>query len=197
VFREALKALEEKKKEARTLLKQGMDPKTVAEKTGLDIFQISGIVGRLAQLDKASKKPQGGSRGGPEGAQRGPGGSSKGSGGASEDLGRDSEGGVGVLPGSTGEKERTGGPGGPLEGARGGPEGSEGERALERELWVKATPVIRKVILNPKVYLYYDYIKTKYGYKGDIGDFLYDCVEDFFKSRSITIKVVEEEEVKG
>jgi len=71
----------------------------------------------------------------------------------------------------------------------------EGVRIVERELWIKATPIIRKVVLNPIVYLYYDYMRTNYGYKGDLGDFLYDCVEDFFKSRGITVKIVKEEEL--
>jgi len=73
--------------------------------------------------------------------------------------------------------------------------GEEGVRIVERELWVKATPIIRKIVLNPKIYLYYDYVRMNYGYKGDLGDFLYDAVEDFFKSRGITIKIVKEEDV--
>ena len=61
------------------------------------------------------------------------------------------------------------------------PPGVPGE--FERELWVKATPIIRKIILNPKVWLYYDYARSALGYEGDIGSFLEDCVEDFWRSR--------------
>jgi len=66
---------------------------------------------------------------------------------------------------------------------------------MEEELWIKASPIIRKVILDPKVFLYYDYVRNKYGYKGDLGDFIRDCVEDFFERRGIKIKIVEEEEL--
>ena len=71
----------------------------------------------------------------------------------------------------------------------------EVSRIMEEELWVKASPIIRKVILDPKVFLYYDYVRNKYGYKGDLGDFIRDCVEDFFERRGIKIKIVEEEEL--
>jgi len=71
----------------------------------------------------------------------------------------------------------------------------EGRVVLERELWVKATPIIRKVVLNPKIWLYYDYARTQLGYEGDIGSFLEDCVEDFWRSRGYKIKIVQETEV--
>ena len=66
---------------------------------------------------------------------------------------------------------------------------------IERELWVKATPIVRKIILNPKIWLYYDYARSALGYQGDIGQFLEDCVEDFWRSRGYKIKIIKEEEI--
>lgn len=71
----------------------------------------------------------------------------------------------------------------------------EGERIFERELWVIAQPIIRKVALNPKIFLFYDYARTELGFDGDLGDFIVDCVQDFFNSRNIKIKIVREKEV--
>ncbi len=66
---------------------------------------------------------------------------------------------------------------------------------VEKEMLLQATPIIRKVMLNPKVYLWYDYARSKLGFEGDIGDFLLDTVEDFWKSRGYTIKISQEEEI--
>ncbi len=68
---------------------------------------------------------------------------------------------------------------------------------VEKEILAVATPIVRKVVLNPAVYLWYDYARNRLGYKGDLGDFLVDCVEDFFRSRGYKIKIVHEEEVVG
>ena len=81
----------------------------------------------------------------------------------------------------------------------GGGEGGSPEEALtlgfERELMVQATPIIRKVILNPKVFLWYDYAKSELGYQGDLGDFINDAIEDFWRSRGYKIKIVQEREI--
>jgi len=66
---------------------------------------------------------------------------------------------------------------------------------FERELMVQATPIIRKVILNPKVFLWYDYAKSELGYQGDLGDFINDAIEDFWRSRGYKIKIVQEREI--
>lgn len=67
---------------------------------------------------------------------------------------------------------------------------------IEKELWLQATPVVRKVILNPKIYLLYDYARSELGFEGDLGDFCSDCVEDFFNRRNIKVKIVREKEVE-
>jgi len=69
------------------------------------------------------------------------------------------------------------------------------ERIMEKELWVMAEPIFRKVALNPRIFLFYDYVRTELGYEGDLGDFICDTVEDFFKSRGIKIKIVREKEI--
>lgn len=66
---------------------------------------------------------------------------------------------------------------------------------FERIVLVEASPILKKVALNPKVYLWYDYAKSEKGYKGDIGDFVIDAVEDFWRSRGYRIIVTQEKEV--
>lgn len=66
---------------------------------------------------------------------------------------------------------------------------------LERVIFLEASPILKKVALNPKVYLWFDYAKTELGFKGDVGDFLIDCVEDFFKSRGFQIVISRTKEV--
>jgi len=73
---------------------------------------------------------------------------------------------------------------------------AEGMRIFERELWLKARPIMLKVALNPKIFLFYDYAKSELKFEGDIGDFLVDCVLDFFNSRGIKIKIIKEKEVE-
>lgn len=66
---------------------------------------------------------------------------------------------------------------------------------LERVILLEASPILKKVALNPKVYLWFDYAKTELGFKGDVGDFLIDTVEDFFKSRGFQIVISRTKEV--
>lgn len=66
---------------------------------------------------------------------------------------------------------------------------------FERIVMVEASPILKKVALNPKVYLWYDYARSKLGYKGDVGDFVIDSVEDFWKSRGYRIVITQGEEV--
>lgn len=65
---------------------------------------------------------------------------------------------------------------------------------LEQELLLMGAPLIRKVVLNTKVYFWFDFARAKMNFKGDIGDFVFDCVEDFFRSRNYQI-IVEKREV--
>lgn len=66
---------------------------------------------------------------------------------------------------------------------------------MQRILFLEASPILKKVALNPKVYLWFDYAKTELGFKGDVGDFLIDTVEDFFRSRGYKIVISQSKEV--
>ena len=41
---------------------------------------------------------------------------------------------------------------------------------LSKTFIAQASPILRKVALNPKVFLFHDYAKASLGYKGDIGE---------------------------
>jgi len=49
---------------------------------------------------------------------------------------------------------------------------------------VEGIPVGRKIRLSPKNLMFYDWFKTKYGYEGDLSQFINDAIEDFFRSRN-------------
>lgn len=58
-------------------------------------------------------------------------------------------------------------------------------QAFGRELEMIATPILRKVVLNPKIPLYYDItreeLKADLPQSYDFGDFICDCVEFFMR----------------
>ena len=50
--------------------------------------------------------------------------------------------------------------------------------AFEKEILVQASPLVRKIILNPKVYLWFDYARSELKFQGDIGDFFDMATKD-------------------
>lgn len=66
---------------------------------------------------------------------------------------------------------------------------------LEKTFIVKATPILRKVALNPRIFFYYEFAKKKFGWEGDVGDFLIECVEHFWKSKGYSIRIMYDEEL--
>ena len=69
-----------------------------------------------------------------------------------------------------------------------------GEAIIE----VEGVPVGTKIRLTPKSLLLFDWFKAKYGYEGDISDFINDAIEDFFRARGYEVMIVKKEEgVKG
>ncbi len=66
---------------------------------------------------------------------------------------------------------------------------------LEKTFLVKAQPILRKVALNPRIFFDYDFAKKKFGWEGDIGDFLIECVEDFWKRKGYSIRIMYDEEM--
>jgi len=83
------------------------------------------------------------------------------------------------------------------EGSAGLPEAGEEEvrEGAERTVVALATPVIKKVVLNPKILLFYDYLRSK-GYEGDLGDFIVDCIETLFRRMGYQIVVERRSEVE-
>ncbi|RLG82643.1 MAG: hypothetical protein DRO39_09310, partial [Thermoprotei archaeon] len=75
------------------------------------------------------------------------------------------------------------------------PAGRMAEVAAEREVVAYATPVLRKVILNPKILLFYDYMKSK-GYTGDLGDFIVECIELLFRKMGYQVVIERKVEVE-
>ncbi len=69
------------------------------------------------------------------------------------------------------------------------------EVAAEREVVAYATPVLRKVILNPKILLFYDYMRSK-GYSGDLGDFIVECIELLFRKMGYQVVIERKVEVE-
>jgi hypothetical protein len=120
-------------------------------------------------------------------------------GGGSGQGGQDTGGGK-PRSSETRSQKTSGGEGGENAGGYGpGPHppssGEDVHRIIERELLVEATPIIRKVVLNPKVLLWYDYARSELGFDGDLGDFIYDAVEDFWERRGYKIEIVKRKEV--
>lgn len=60
---------------------------------------------------------------------------------------------------------------------------------------VEGIPSGRRIRLTAKNLMYYDWFRSRYSYDGDLSDFINDAIEDFFKSRNWTIKVVKEETI--
>jgi len=61
-------------------------------------------------------------------------------------------------------------------------------------LEVEGVPPTRRVKLTPKSLMWYAWFRTKYNYSGDLSTFINEVIEDFFRSRGWTIKIVKEEE---
>jgi len=65
----------------------------------------------------------------------------------------------------------------------------------ESVIEVAGIPVGKKIRLTPKNLTLFDWFKARYGYEGGLSDFINDAIEDFFRSRGYTVKIVKEEEV--
>ncbi len=50
----------------------------------------------------------------------------------------------------------------------------------------------KTIILTPYNIVMMRWFIDKYGYEGDLSDFINDTIEDFFKSRNWSIKIIEE-----
>ena len=87
---------------------------------------------------------------------------------------------------------------GPIHAIPSGGPPSPALRPGEAIIEVEGVPVGTKIRLTPKSLLLFDWFKAKYGYEGDISDFINDAIEDFFRARGYKVLIVKEEEgVKG
>ncbi len=61
--------------------------------------------------------------------------------------------------------------------------------AWERTMLIQATPILRKVVLNSKVFLQHEFFRKHLGYEGDIGDLLVEALDYYWKEMGFTIKI--------
>lgn len=71
-------------------------------------------------------------------------------------------------------------------------DGTDFDDAFGKSILIQATPIIRKVVLNSKVYLQHEYFKEKLGYEGDIGDLLVEALEFYWKEMGFKITITQD-----
>jgi len=163
---------------AAEMLEKGADREDIIEQvmkeTGLNVFQVSGLVGAL--IKKAKRRESGSSLKNNTSSN-----SNKGASGfeASERLNQ----GFISLEGE------------PLKPPSETRKTLMGVGVTEATVEVAGIPVGRKVVLTPKNLALFDWFKARYGYEGSLSDFINDCIEDFFRSRGYVLVVRKEEEI--
>jgi len=163
---------------AKEMLEQGMDRENIIEEvmkeTGLNVFQVSGLVGAL--IKKAKRRESGSSL----------------KNNISYNSNKGAEGFQGIEGSNQGSitlKDE------PLKAPSPAVRNPVGYGATEATVEVAGIPVSRKVVLTPKNLALFDWFKAKYGYDGGLSDFINDCIEDFFRSRGYVLVVRKEEEI--
>ncbi len=64
----------------------------------------------------------------------------------------------------------------------------EGDRVVvEREVELETIWNVRRIALDPRVYILYAYAQKYLGYQGSLGEFLSDCAILFFKERGVEV----------
>ena len=69
---------------------------------------------------------------------------------------------------------------------------SELDAAWGKTILIQATPILRKIVLNSKVYLQHEYFVKHLGYEGDIGDLLVEALEFYWKEMGFTIHITQD-----
>jgi hypothetical protein len=65
---------------------------------------------------------------------------------------------------------------------------AEGDRIMvEREVELETIWNVRRIALDPRVYILYAYAQKYLGYPGSLGEFLSDCAILFFKERGVEV----------
>jgi len=62
---------------------------------------------------------------------------------------------------------------------------------MTRTLLIHATPILRKVALNSKVFLQHEYFQKQFGYEGDVGDLLVEALNFYWKEMGFTITITQ------
>jgi hypothetical protein len=62
-----------------------------------------------------------------------------------------------------------------------------GRIVVEREMELETVWGIKRVALDPRVYILYAYAQKYLGYQGSLGEFVSDCTILFFKERGIEV----------
>jgi hypothetical protein len=64
----------------------------------------------------------------------------------------------------------------------------EGGRIIvEREVELETIWNVRRIALDPRVYILYAYAQKYLGYPGSLGEFVSDCTILFFKERGVEV----------
>jgi hypothetical protein len=58
---------------------------------------------------------------------------------------------------------------------------------VEREVELETIWDIKRIALDPRVYILYAYAQKYLGYPGSLGEFISDCTILFFKERGIEV----------
>jgi hypothetical protein len=62
-----------------------------------------------------------------------------------------------------------------------------GRIVVEREVELETVWDVKRIALDPRVYILYAYAQKYLGYNGSLGEFLSDCVILWFKERGIEV----------
>ena len=60
---------------------------------------------------------------------------------------------------------------------------------LTKTLLIHATPILKKVALNSKVFIQHEYFQKKLGYEGDVGDLLVEALDYYWKQMGFKITI--------
>ncbi len=60
---------------------------------------------------------------------------------------------------------------------------------LTKTLLIHATPILKKVALNSKVFLQHEYFVKTLGYEGDVGDLLVEALNYYWKQMGFSIRI--------
>ncbi len=67
--------------------------------------------------------------------------------------------------------------------------GDDIDGLMTRTLLIHATPILRKVALNSKVFLQHEYFRNQLGYEGDVGDLLVEALNYYWEEMGFKIKI--------